>query len=76
MKNRLETKWFLNFTSFSQFISAPAMVFHIQFRRKPAHDRQHPRRKQVTARTVTFRVDPEREFAAGNLDGPFSVVLN
>ena len=29
--------------------------FHIQLRRKPAHDRQHPRRKQVTARTLTFR---------------------
>ena len=31
------------------------MFFRIQFQRKPAHDRKHPHRKQVSVRTVTFR---------------------
>ena len=45
---------------FCDFFSHP-------IRRKPAHDWQHPRGKQVSARTWPS-VDPEREFAAGNLD--------
>merc|ERR1712110_535710 len=34
-KNRLETKWFLNFTSFSHLFSAFAIWFHIQFEENP-----------------------------------------
>ena len=34
-KNRLETKWFLNFTSFSHLFSAFAIFFHIQFEENP-----------------------------------------
>ena len=36
-------------------VSSPAMFFCIHFQRKPAHDRKHPHRKQVSVRTVTFR---------------------
>ena len=54
-KNRLETKWFLNLTSFSQFVSAPAMFLHIQFEENPHTTDSTPHRKQVSARTVTFR---------------------
>ena len=49
---------------FCDFFSHP-------IRRKPAHDWQHPRGKQVSARTWPS-VDPEREFAAGNLDRPLA----
>ena len=67
-KNRLETKWFLNFTYFSQFVSLLPCFFASNFEENPHTTDSTPVESKFPFAPWPS-VDPEREFAAGNLDG-------